>query len=251
MQLSHILLTIRLAIAKVLRPLKPRPGNQVPEPAHALLHETGTRRYPHPFFAVHLLDQNKGIAGKHRLRERLVLDIRRVAQGTVFGRWFARKRLRALRIEQRSHRRQTPDQSDTSNVSLAFPRVRDHTFPSPTRLADTVSDPLFTASLSALPALNDGAFEAAICTLSPFPGFRPDRAARLFVLNVPKPASPHRLFLGQRLGDRIDHRVDRTLGRGPGESHSSCQTADDFRLVHSGPRRNCRRGLSTERAPAQ
>ncbi len=68
-QLSHILLTIRLALAEVLRPLKPRPGDQVPEPAHALLHETvAARRYPHPFFAVHLLEQMDGIADKHRLR---------------------------------------------------------------------------------------------------------------------------------------------------------------------------------------
>ena len=48
--------------------------------------------------------------------------------------------------------------------------------------------PSFTAFLSALPALNDGAFDAAIVTLSPVRGLRPVRAPRRLVANVPNPA---------------------------------------------------------------
>ena len=46
--------------------------------------------------------------------------------------------------------------------------------------------PSSTASLSALPALNDGAFEAGIETLSPVRGFRPVRALRLLVAPFPR-----------------------------------------------------------------
>ena len=42
-------------------------------------------------------------------------------------------------------------------------------------------------SRSALPALNEGAFEAAMLRLSPVRGLRPCRAARVFVVNVPNP----------------------------------------------------------------
>ena len=48
--------------------------------------------------------------------------------------------------------------------------------------------PSFTAFLSALPALNDGAFDAAIVTLSPVRRLRPIRAPRRLVANVPNPA---------------------------------------------------------------
>ena len=44
-----------------------------------------------------------------------------------------------------------------------------------------------TASRRVLPALNEGAFEAAIAMLSPVRGLRPWRAPRIFVANVPNP----------------------------------------------------------------
>ena len=49
-----------------------------------------------------------------------------------------------------------------------------------------VVQPSFTASLSALPALNDGAFEAEIETLSPVGGFRPVPALQLLVAPFPR-----------------------------------------------------------------
>ena len=39
-------------------------------------------------------------------------------------------------------------------------------------------------------------------------------------------------FPRQRLGDRLEHRVDRTLGRDPAHPHPARHTADDVRLVH-------------------
>lgn len=45
-----------------------------------------------------------------------------------------------------------------------------------------------TVSLSALPALNAGVFEAAISMLSPVLGLRPCRAARVLAVKLPKPA---------------------------------------------------------------
>ena len=45
----------------------------------------------------------------------------------------------------------------------------------------------FTASLRALPALNTGIDEAEILIVSPVRGFRPERAARSFTMNVPNP----------------------------------------------------------------
>src|SRR5580765_2693322 len=45
------------------------------------------------------------------------------------------------------------------------------------------------ASLSALPALNEGFFEALILIVAPVRGLRPVRAARLRERNVPKPTS--------------------------------------------------------------
>ena len=45
-----------------------------------------------------------------------------------------------------------------------------------------------TASLSAFPALNAGAFEAAMAMLSPVRGLRPWRAARVLAVKLPKPA---------------------------------------------------------------
>ena len=42
---------------------------------------------------------------------------------------------------------------------------------------------------STFSASNDGAFDAATAMLSPVRGFRPDRAGRLFVENVPNPVT--------------------------------------------------------------
>ena len=252
MQLSHILLTIRLALAEVLRRLEPRPGNQAPEPGHTLLHETvAARRYPHPLLPVHLLEQNQAIADKHRLRERLVLDIRRETQGTVFGRWLAPQRLRALRFEQGPHRRPAPrplrhlqrlpgfSMSTPPRVPVTRP-IGGHRFP-----------PLVHRVPQCLARLERRCFRSL--DLHALPGPRvPSGPGRTALRSErPEAGKPHRLFLGQRLGDRIEHRVDGTFGRGPAQPHSASQTADDARLFHSGPRRNGRRGLSTEHAPAQ
>ena len=97
---------------------------------------------------------------------------------------------------------------------------------------DTGSQSLFTASRSVWPALNDGAFEAGIATASPVRGAASGPCGPALRCERAEPAKAHRLFPGQRLGNRSEHRVDRTLGRGPAHSHPARHTADDVRLVH-------------------
>lgn len=50
-------------------------------------------------------------------------------------------------------------------------------------------EPQFSASFSALPALNAGTFDALILMVWPVRGLRPERAARLRTTKVPKPTS--------------------------------------------------------------
>src|SRR6185437_13960473 len=50
-------------------------------------------------------------------------------------------------------------------------------------------EPQFSASFSALPALNAGTFDALILMVTPVRGLRPVRAARLRTTKVPKPTS--------------------------------------------------------------
>ena len=67
-------------------------------------------------------------------------------------------------------------------------------------------------SLSSLPTLKNGVRLAGMCTSSPVFGFRPSRASRTFTWKLPKPRISIRSPVAERLGHRIEDRVDHDLG---------------------------------------
>ena len=106
---------------------------------------------------------------------------------------------------------------------------------------------LFTASLSPLPALNFGCFEAGIWIVSPVRGLRPSVAARFDTLNVPKPTtSPREARIGFLTHDEIDH-LPGTLAFDFLEHDRIDLLPRKARLRLSGPwpNRPLRRGCST------
>src|SRR6186713_1210229 len=64
----------------------------------------------------------------------------------------------------------------------------------PTELSTRMHVIQLTASLSALPGRNLGTLAALILMVAPVRGLRPERAARLLTLKVPKPTSDTLLF---------------------------------------------------------
>ena len=69
--------------------------------------------------------------------------------------------------------------------------------------------------------------------LSPVLGFRPARAGRRLVPNVPKPAIRTSSAPGQGLRDRLEDSIDGVPGRRPSDSGPAGHKARNLRLVHS------------------
>ena len=98
-----------------------------------------------------------------------------------------------------------------------------------------------TASLSAFPALNAGAFEAAMAILSPVPGLRPWRAARVLVVEAPEARDGDRVAARQRLGDGGEDGADHAVRGGPGHGGLCGHMGRQLGAVHGDPPSRCDR----------
>ena len=88
--------------------------------------------------------------------------------------------------------------------------------------------PPFTATLSVVPALKAGTFEASIFSASPVLGLRPVRMARLRTSNVPKPTNDRDTPRCQSIGNDFKHCTQAALGVRFAAACLGCQFIDEF-----------------------
>ena len=125
-----------------------------------------------------------------------------------------------------------PGHFDTSSLVPESPSRHCRVSPPSRRSPAFACRPRLTTSLSAFPALKDGAFEAAIDTLSPVRGLAARSRPPVLRRERAEPRDPHLLFLCQALGDRVEHGVDRSFGHRLAQTRPAGHAGDNVRLLH-------------------